>query len=140
MLIVMLSWLTDLLDGPLARRDSTSPVSWVGRHDAEADLTTSLGVVAYLVLSGTMAGWVGALIGLATLALWGLYSRQLAWPLYATPYGVLVFAAFRAAPAFGWLTVTYLMVTAVTRWPRLRREYLPEFVRVVGDLLQRGAH
>ena len=139
-LIVVLSWFTDLLDGPLARRDATSPVTWVGRHDAEADLSTSLGVIVYLVLSGHLAGWVGAVIGVTTLALWALHSRQLAWPLYAAPYGILVFVALRSVPILGWLVIAYLLVTLATRWPRLRREYLPEFFQAVGSVLERGAH
>jgi hypothetical protein len=138
--IVVLSWFTDVLDGPLARRDTVSPVTWVGRHDAEADLSTSLGVVLYLVLSGYMAGWVGLLIGGATLILWAFHSRQLAWPLYATPYGILVFVAVRLVPVVGWLAVAYLLVTLATRWPRLRREYLPEFFQAVGAPFDRGAH
>jgi hypothetical protein len=140
LLILVLSWFTDLLDGPVARRDTTSPLTWVGRHDAEADLSASLGVVAYLVLSGYMAGWLGVLTIVATLALWVLHSRQLAWPLYATPYGVLVFVALRKVPVLGWLAVAYLLLTLAVRWPRLRSEYLPEFFQAVGGLRERGSH
>lgn len=138
--VVILSWFTDLLDGPLARRDTVSAVTWVGQHDTEADLSTSLGVVAYLVLSGYVAGWLGALMSAATLVVWVFHSRQLAWPLYATPYGILLFVALRTAPVVGWLAIIYLLVTLATRWPRLRREYLPEFFQAVSGLLERGAH
>lgn len=138
-LIVVLSWFTDLLDGPVARRDRNSQLTWVGQHDAEADLTTSLGVVAYLVLSGYLIGWVGALIAAGTLLVWGFHSHQLAWPLYAAPYAVLVFVAIDRTPVVGWLAVVYLVATLGTRLPRLRREYLPEFFQAVGNLLGRGA-
>ncbi len=138
-LLVVLSWFTDLLDGPLARRDTISPPTWVGQHDAEADLSTSLGVAAYLVLTGHIPGWVGAVMSVATIAIWTLHSRQLAWPLYAAPYGILVFVALGAVPILGWLVVAYLLVTLATRWPRLRREYLPEFFQAVGTVIERGA-
>jgi phosphatidylglycerophosphate synthase len=139
-LIVVLSWFTDLLDGPLARRDPSSELTWVGQHDAEADLATSLGVVAYLFLSGYMVGWAGALIVAGTLLVWVLHSHQLAWPLYAMPYGVLVFVAIDRTPVVGWLAVVYLLATLGVRLPRLRREYLPEFFQALGKLLGRGAH
>jgi len=69
-LTVIISWLTDVMDGPLARHDPEHQATWVGEHDAEADLIVSLGVAAYLILSGYLAGWLGALIVLATLGLW----------------------------------------------------------------------
>ena len=67
-LIVLLSWITDLLDGPLARRDPNGKESWVGKRDAEADLATSVGLSLYLVLSRYVATWLG--LG----ALWSLPS------------------------------------------------------------------
>lgn len=133
-LIVVTSWVTDILDGPLARRDPRDWVSWVGQHDAEADLSVSLGVTAYLVLSGYLAGWLGAVLALVTLLLWVFHSHQLAWPVYAVPYVVLIAWAFRVAPFTGWVAGGYLALVLVVRWPRLRYEFLPEFFRAVDSL------
>ncbi|MGD1996102.1 MAG: hypothetical protein PVH62_04935 [Anaerolineae bacterium] len=131
---VIVSWLTDLLDGPLARRDPDLHTNWIGEHDAEADLTVSLGVAAYLVLSGYMVAWLGALVVLVVLALWIFHSHQLAWPFYALPYLILVIVAFRDAPLFAWLAVGYLAVTLVVHWERLWHESLPEFFQAVNSL------
>lgn len=133
-LTVILSWLTDLLDGPLARHDPDPRITWVGEHDAEADLAVSLGVAVYLVLSGHMVAWLGAVLVLLILGLWVLHSHQLAWPFYALPYVLLGGVAFREAPLFGWLAVGYLLVTLAVRWRRLRDEFLPDFFRAVGSL------
>lgn len=131
---VIISWLTDLLDGPLARHDPQAHPTWVGEHDAEADLATSLGIAVYLVLSGYMAAWLGAGLVLVILLLWVLHSPQLSWPFYALPYAILVGLALRDTPAFGWLAVVYLGMTLVVRWRRLRQEHLPEFFSAVASL------
>ncbi len=133
-LTVILSWLTDLLDGPLARHAPDPRTTWIGEHDAEADLSVSLGVAAYLVLSGYLPAWMGGALVLMILGLWILHSHQLAWPFYALPYVVLGVTAFREAPLFGWLAVGYLLATLAVRWRRLKGEYLPQFFQAVGSL------
>lgn len=129
--IVLLCWFTDLVDGPLARHDADSPITWVGKHDAEADLATSLGVTAYLAFSGYLPGWLSALLVLLMLTLWLLHSHQLAWPFYVLPYVILGIVAFRRAPLFGWLAIGYVLATLAVRWSRLQRESLPEFFQAV---------
>jgi len=136
-LIVIISWLTDVLDGPFARHDPDHRSTWVGEHDAEADLTVSLGVVAYLVLSGYLAGWLGAVLVLTILGLWVLHSHQLAWPAYALPYAILILLAFQDVPLFGWLAVGYLLATLVVCRSRFWQQYLPEFFQAL-DSLHRG--
>ena len=131
---VIIAWLSDLLDGPLARRDEAWHTTWVGEHDAEADLAVSLGIAVYLVLSGYVPAWVGGGLVLAILLFWCLHSHQLAWPFYALPYVILLWAAFQEAPAFGWLAVAYLGMTLVLRWRRLMNEFLPQFFGAVGSL------
>ena len=133
-LVVILSWLTDLLDGPLARRDPSPESTWIGSHDAEADLAVSLGVASYLVLSDYLAAWLGATLVLITVGLWILHSHQLAWPFYALPYVVLGVIAFQEIPPFGWLAAGYLLATAAVRWRRLRDEFLPEFFQAAASL------
>lgn len=136
-LTVIISWLTDVLDGPLARHDPGHRVTWVGEHDAEADLTVSLGVATYLVLSGYLASWFGGMLVLTVLGLWILHSHQLAWPFYAVPYVVLILTALRDAPLFGWLAVGHLLATLVVCWERFWQQYLPEFFWAIDSIHRR---
>jgi phosphatidylglycerophosphate synthase len=130
-LLVLLSWLTDIVDGRLARRDPDAQDTWLGRHEAEADLSTSLGVTVYLVFSGYIPIWFGVLIVFVLPAVWLLHSHQLAWPLYALPYAILLIVAFDGTPALAWLMVAYLLVTLVIQFPRLSGEHLPEFFQSI---------
>lgn len=126
-LLLLLSWTTDLVDGPLARLDKDPQISWVGKHDAEADLSTSFGVTAYLVFSGYMASWMGAALVIVMLVLWVVYSHEAAWPLYVVPYVVLMVVTFQGAPLHGWLIVAYLLFCLKVYWSRLLEETLPQF-------------
>lgn len=132
--VLLISWFTDLVDGPLARLAPPSPPSWIGRHDAEADLSTSLGVAAYLAFSGYMPRWLAVALVVLMLGVWFLHSYQLAWPLYAIPYAVLAVVAFGAAPVWGRILVGYLFGTLVLRYRRLRSEFLPAFFHAVATL------
>jgi hypothetical protein len=137
--IVLLCWLTDLVDGPLARHDADTAITWVGKHDAEANLASSLGLTAYLVFSGYPSGWLGALLVLLMLSLWLLHSHQLAWPFYVLPYVILGIVACRRAPLFGWLAIGYVLTTLAVRWSRLRSESLPESFQAVAGFFGKNS-
>ena len=131
---VIVSWITDILDGPLARRDPRGKQTWIGEHDAEADLTTSIGLSVYLIFDGHMAAWLGIMVLIVMLSLWVLHSYQLAWPFYAMPYVVLVVVASKAEPLLGWALLLYLTGVLVVHWRRLKTRYLPEFFDAVRAL------
>ena len=131
---VIIAWLSDLIDGPLARRDEAWRATWVGEHDPEADLAVSLGTAVYLVLSDYLMVWVGASLVVIILLLWGLHSHQLAWPFYAVPYVILLRVALREAPVLGWLAVVHLVTTFALRWRRLVGEFVPQFFDAVASL------
>ena len=130
-LAVITSWATDILDGPLARRDPRGKQTWTGQHDAEADLSTSLGLSLYLVFSHYVSIWIGLGIPLLTLILWFFHSPQLSWPFYASPYAILTGIAFQFNPIWGWVIVLYLSITLILRWQRLKTKALPEFFGAV---------
>ena len=67
---VIVTWLTDLFDGPLARHDVTGRHTWVGDHDAEADPSVALGILCYLTFSGYVRPLVGWGLGLVMVVLW----------------------------------------------------------------------
>ncbi|GAF92821.1 unnamed protein product, partial [marine sediment metagenome] len=60
---------------------------------------------------------------LATLGLWFLHSRQLAWPFYAMPYAVLASIALRAATVLGWALIAYVASVSILR--RQKGEFRP---------------
>lgn len=135
-LLVLISWLTDIMDGRLARRDPDAGDTWLGRHEAEADLSTSLGVTVFLVFGDYIPFWLGIIILLVLPAVWLLHSHQLAWPLYALPYVILLIVTFNVSSTLAWLMIIYLLITLVIQYPRLSGEHLPEFFQSINKFLK----
>lgn len=132
--ILVLAWLTDLLDGVFARRDPDPAPSRLSGHDAKADMAVGLGVMGYLMFAGYVAMWLGALIILAAIAVRIFHSRGLAFPFYAISFVFLSVAIWQQQPNLFVIIGAYLLLIAVLRWRRLRDEYLPEFFAAVSSL------
>jgi phosphatidylglycerophosphate synthase len=135
MATVIVTWLTDLFDGPLARRDVIGRRTWVGDHDAEADLSVALGIICYLTFSGAVQPVVGWGLGLVMVALWVFVSHQIAWPVYAVPYVIIIWLAFDEALFYAWVAIGYLLLVLAVTWRRFRGQYLREFFEAVTSLI-----
>ena len=134
-LTLLTAWVTDVLDGPLARRDARGLHTWIGDHDLEADLTVALGIWFYLALAGFIPFWLAVAYGLAgAAALRHFGSAHLAWGLQALPYGAMIWTARRIAPAYGLLLVAWIGLVLVVTWPRFPHRILPEFLNGMQNL------
>jgi len=134
---LVIGWATDLVDGPLARRDPNPRHTWIGDHDLEVDMVVSFAVLAYLALSGFVSllialGYILLIIGLH----WYLRSRSLAMAAQAPPYGGIIYTALRRAPRYGLLAVVWIIFVVVVTWPRFPRIIIPQFLRGMRDLGQ----
>ncbi|RLC92140.1 MAG: hypothetical protein DRI77_13205, partial [Chloroflexi bacterium] len=137
-LTLLVAWITDVLDGPLARRDPRGIHTWIGDHDLEADLTVALGVWIYLALTGFISPWLaGAYVLIVAAALYRFGSAHLAWGVQALPYGAMIWTAWRVASPYGVLLVAWIGLVLAATWPRFPRQTLPEFLGGMRDLLQR---
>jgi len=132
---VVVGWATDILDGPLARRDSSGRHTWIGDNDLGVDVTVALALLGYL----TTSGYISARVALAYLALclallWRFRSRSLAMACQAPPYGTMIYNALRYAPSYGALAVGWIVLVVVGTWPRFPNVVVPEFLRGLRDL------
>jgi cardiolipin synthase len=126
--ILIIAWITDVLDGPLARKVPSRRQTWIGDHDLETDLSVCLGVLTFLVLSGYLSAWLAVCYVIICLALlWRFRSQELAWAVQAPPYCAILYIALRYAPAYGLAMVTYLIAVLIATWPRFPRVTLPQF-------------
>jgi hypothetical protein len=135
-LTLFVAWITDALDGPLARRDPRALRTWIGNHDLEADLMVGLGTWVYLALAGSIPLGLTVAYGAAgAAALWHFNLEPLAWGLQALPYGAMIWNAWRVVPTYGLLLVGYVILIVVATWPRfLHRSHA--FVVGMRDLLR----
>lgn len=137
-LMLLVAWITDLLDGPLARRDLRRRHTWIGDHDLEADLAVALGTWLYLALAGFISFFLAAAYGaFGAAALWQFGSAPLAWGLQALPYGAMIWTALRHMPPYGLLLVTWVGLLVAITWPRFPQQMLPEFLNTMRNLRRR---
>jgi cardiolipin synthase len=137
-LTLLVAWATDVLDGPLARRDPRAIQTWIGDHDLEADMTVALGVWTYLALAGFLSFLLAlAYVLAAAAALWHFGSTHLAWGVQALPYGTMIWTAWQTVPTYGLLLAGWVGFVLVATWPRFPQQTLPEFLGGMRDLLRR---
>ncbi len=127
--IILASWITDLLDGPLARQSRAEP-TWIGDHDLEVDATVSVGVLVYLVGVGFLEpayALAYALLCVLIFWRWG-WRRDPVMLLQAPIYLWFILIAVRNVPQIGWWLAAYPVVAIVVTWPRFPREIVPNFI------------
>lgn len=124
------SWTSDSLDGPIARRSRIQYHTWVGDHDLEIDMAVGASVVVYMLLSGLLA----PMYGVSYLLIWAVYfwrrgvPRSIGMLFQAPCYGWFIVVSMRSAPAAGWWLVAWLAVALVATWPKFPRETVPGFL------------
>jgi phosphatidylglycerophosphate synthase len=133
--ILIIAWTTDALDGPLARKDPSHRYTWIGDHDLETDIAVSLGVLTFLVLAGYLAAWIAvSYVFICLIMLWRFRSPELAWAVQAPPYAAMIFIALRFAPIYGFAMVAYLIAVLIATWPRFPQVTLPQFLSGIQNL------
>jgi phosphatidylglycerophosphate synthase len=132
---LLLAWITDVLDGPLARRDPSGRQTWIGDHDLEVDMSVGFAVLVYLVLAGylTPKAAIGYAVVCAALT-WYFRSPHLGMAVQAPPYGGIIYAALRDAPRYGLLLVGYVILVVTATWPRFPQMVVPQFLAGMRDL------
>jgi cardiolipin synthase len=137
-LALLVAWVTDVLDGPLARRDPRRIRTWIGDRDLEADMAVAAGVWIYLTLARFLSPWLaGAYLLAASVAVVRLGSDHLAWGLQALPYGAMIWTSWCTAPGYGLLLVAWLGLVIIATWPRFPRQTVPEFLNGIRGLKRR---
>ena len=132
---LILAWATDMLDGPLARRDPSQRKTWIGDHDLQVDMAVACGVLIYLTAAGFLSLPLGlGYVLLCGLLLWIFRSAHLAWGLQAPPYGKMLLVALQEAPAYGAAAVGWIALAVFATWPRFPRDTIPQFVNGMRNL------
>jgi len=137
---LLLAWVTDVLDGPLARRDPSGRHTWIGDQDLAIDMSVGMAVLAYLTLSGylTLKATI-AYVAVCVALLWYFRSVHLAWTVQAPPYAGMTYAALRDSPRYGLMIVGYVALVVVATWPRFPERVVPQFLEGMRTLGKKSA-
>jgi hypothetical protein len=129
-IVLLAAWMTDVLDGPLARRSGMKAQTWVGAHDIFVD--TAMGVATLIYLQ--RSGFVDGRVAIAYLLIWAVVF----WRLKRLPkaFGALfqgpvylwfIWISLQQAPKVGLLLVLYGVVYIAFTWKQLVHRLIPEF-------------
>lgn len=129
--LLIASWMSDSLDGPLARRSRIKYRTWLGDHDLEVDMWASFGLMIYMLLAGYLA-WQMVAIYIMLWAIifgrWGM-QRSLGMLFQAPIYGWFIYLALHFAPQAGFWVVGWIIAVVIITWPRFPEEVVPGFLQ-----------
>lgn len=133
--LTVLAWITDVLDGPLARR-ARRPTH-LGRCDLVVDIGLTLALATCLVVWRVLplllvAGGL-ALAGLSARKLHMMAPLQLAMALV---YGSFILTVWRMAPKWGRMMIGSVAGLALLN-PKRAREEISGFLNEMGSILRR---
>jgi phosphatidylglycerophosphate synthase len=140
-MLLVYSWISDLLDGSIARRSRVYYHTWIGDHDLEVDMAVSIGVLIYLLASGFVGlplGIVYVLIWLLIFWRWGL-QRSPGMLFQAPIYAALIWFSLRDAFYYGIIQVFWILAVVVVTWPRFPKEVVPGFLAGFGFLRKKNS-
>ncbi len=128
--MMLLSWTTDGVDGPIARRSGSKYQSWIGSHDLEVDMAVSGGLLVYLAT----ADFIDPIIAGIYAAAWILFFwrkgiiRSIGMFVQAPIYGWFIWVALRDAFPVGQWLIIWIVTAVVITWPRFPKEIIPDFL------------
>lgn len=135
-----LAWLTDTLDGKVARLGDGR--TRFGEWDMAVDVLVGASVLAGLGLAGLVPRWLAAAVLVVVGGLYlALRQPALGMVLQAAGYGAFLWRAFQDRVGTLWVPLATIVLIAILDGRKLVRVVLPEFFRgVAGTLrLRRGS-
>ncbi|MBC8174070.1 MAG: CDP-alcohol phosphatidyltransferase family protein [Candidatus Marinimicrobia bacterium] len=117
LVLLLLGWLTDAFDGPLARRDPKCTRTWIGENDLIADVLLSLSIIIYFVLSGIISPSVFffyfIFLSVSTLV---IKSRSFYVTFIGLSYGLSILISYYQSTMITWLFLFYIIIIPLLTW------------------------
>jgi len=136
LLLTMLGWTTDILDGRLARRYKKTP-TWIGEKEFAFDMLMVFSGLCYLVLSGFIPFVPAVIYTMVAAAFIAYFRSKMVTMSFATPVVALplVVAYFEAPNALVWYIV-WIAAALILDWRRFKGVVL-EFIENTRKLAKR---
>ena len=135
-LLTMLGWTTDILDGRLARKYQKPP-TWVGEKEFAFDMVMVFSGLCYLVMSGFIPYWPAIIYVMVAAAFIAYFRSKMVTMSFATPLVALplIVAYFEARHALVWYIV-WIGAALLLDWRRFFG-IIREFIQNAKNLSRR---
>ncbi len=132
-LLTMVGWTTDILDGRIARRQNKG-TTWVGEHEFAFDMVMVFSALFYLVMTGFVPVLPAAVyILIAAIFIVFCQSKSVtmsfAFPLVALP----LIVAYYEAPRAAYIYIAWILLALIYDWRRffgVVREFITNMKRL----------
>jgi hypothetical protein len=134
--LVVWAWLSDAVDGPLAR--STGSPGRLAEFDHRVDALVGFGMTWYLGDVGFLPTVSSRLLAVLLLGVWaatGIFAAQMLFQTAA--YGAFLWWAFATSVAGRWWLPWVALLILVAEWARFVTEFVPDFLRGIRKLVGR---
>jgi phosphatidylglycerophosphate synthase len=129
-LLLLVSWISDVIDGPIARRSRVYFNSWLGDHDLEIDMAVAVGVLVFMLSSG----YIHLVIGVGYLGVWVIIFLR--WGLHRSPgmlfqapvYAGMIWLCLANAFPVGLTQIAFILGVLIITWPRFPQAVVPGFL------------
>jgi len=136
-MLMLLDWTGDFVDGTIARRSRHLRRTWIGSSDIYVDLFVSIGLGIYLI----EAGYIGFVIGFWyilgwILVLWRFGLDKNLLMLAQTPiYLWFIITTLRVIPESGYWLVIWVLIALTINWKRFSQDIVPKFISGIASML-----
>ncbi|MDY6797039.1 MAG: CDP-alcohol phosphatidyltransferase family protein [Actinomycetota bacterium] len=137
--LTLIGWTTDVLDGKMARRDPSGRKTWIGDMDFGADMILIYSGLLYFIAAGYLPFWPFFLYGIyaATTAI--IWTRKSVMMAVAAPVAAVpIIFSFVHYPIWGWIFIGWIAVDLLFNWSDFTTE-IGEFIENVDEKENQGA-
>lgn len=128
--LLLISWTSDSIDGPIARHSHFQSQTWIGDHDLEIDMSATLGLLIYMLAASYVEMWVGILYLLVWMLVFWRYGMLsgLGKAFQAPIYGWFIVIALRHAQPYGIALIGWILIALLITWPKFPESIIPDFL------------
>ena len=136
-IIMIIDWPGDAIDGRIARRSKDLYHSWIGDHDLEVDMAVSCGLLVYMITAGFVNPWfASAYILIWTIIFWRWKNIRVLGMLSQAPiYAYFVYISLVVVPNIGVWILVWMLFAIILTWPQFPRSVVPGFLDGMREFL-----
>jgi hypothetical protein len=126
--LTLLGWTTDVIDGKMARLDTTGKKTWIGDMDFATDMILIYSGLLYFITADFLPFWPFLCYGVFAAVTAIIWTKQSVMMAIAAPIAAVpIIFSFVYIPVWGWIFIGWIVLDLLLNWPRFTRE-VREFI------------
>ncbi|RJP29318.1 MAG: CDP-alcohol phosphatidyltransferase family protein [Actinobacteria bacterium] len=129
--LTLIGWTTDVLDGKMARMDSSGKKTWIGDMDFATDMIMIYSGLLYFIAAGYLPFWPFFFYGIYAAVTAFIWTKKSVMMAVAAPVAAVpIILSFVHYPIWGWVFVGWIAVDLIINWS----DFTSEISEFIGDV------